>query len=212
MELTLYELYQKMLREMEPTGWWPAESKAEIIIGAFMIQNTTQANAERAVANFRKHTAFDPDQIRALPLETMQEYVRPAGFFKNKSLAVANFFAWLDEFADDYDQIVQTFGAGLRKKLLSLRGVGPETADVLLIYVFDQVAFVSDKYARTLFGLLGVDGLKKYDDLARKVDMTGFTVTDAQEFHGLIDEYGKKWLHPQAAFYNSFLGGDQLKL
>lgn len=115
---------------------------------------------------------------------------------KNKSLAVANFFAWLDEFANDYDQIVQTFGAGLRKKLLSLRGVGPETADVLLIYVFDQVAFVSDKYARTLFGLLGVDGFKKYDDLARKVDMTGFTVADAQEFHGLIDEYGKKWLHP----------------
>ena len=87
MELTLYKLYQKMLREMGPTGWWPAESKAEIIIGAFMIQNPTQANAERAVANFRKHTAFDPDQIRALPLETMQEYVRPAGFFKNKSLA-----------------------------------------------------------------------------------------------------------------------------
>lgn len=117
-------------------------------------------------------------------------------FFKNKSLAVANFFAWLDEFADDYDQIVQTFGAGLRKKLLSLRGVGPETVDVLLIYVFDQVAFVSDKY----------------DDLARKVDMTGFTIADAQEFHGLIDEYGKKRLHPQTAFYYSFLGGDQLKL
>ncbi len=213
MKLTLYELYQKMLTTMGPTNWWPADSKAEIIIGAIMIQNTTQANTERAVANFQAATKFDPNAIRRLSTDELQAIIRPAGFFKNKSQAVHTIFDWTKPFDDNYDLIKRHFGSKLRKELLRLHGIGPETADVLLIYVFDTPVFVSDKYARTLFEQMGITGLRKYQDLAKIIKLDAqFTIKDAQEFHGLIDEFGKQWLHPVEKFHESFLADDQLLL
>ena len=80
MELTLEQLYQKMRQEMGPSGWWPADSKAEIIIGAIMIQNTNWQNAARAVPNFRQASEFLPARIQRLSLEQIQDLTRPAGF------------------------------------------------------------------------------------------------------------------------------------
>ena len=85
MNLTITELYEKMHHNMGNSGWWPAESKAEIIIGAIMIQNTNWRNADKAVAGFRKQTNFDLNKIRQLTTEELQALVRPAGFYKNKS-------------------------------------------------------------------------------------------------------------------------------
>lgn len=213
MKLTLYELYQKMLTTMGPTNWWPADSKAEIIIGAIMIQNTTQANAERAVANFKAATKFDPNAIRRLSTDELQAIIRPAVFFKNKSQAIHTIFDCTKPFDDNYDLIKRHFGSRLRKELLRLHGIGPETADVLLIYVFDTPVFVSDKYARTLFEQMGITGLRKYQDLAKIIKLDDpFTIKDAQEFHGLIDEFGKQWLHLVEKFHESFLADDQLLL
>lgn len=213
MKLILYELYQKMLTTMGPTNWWPADSKAEIIIGAIMIQNTTQANAERAVANFKAATKFDPNAIRRLSTDELQAIIRPAVFFKNKSQAIHTIFDCTKPFDDNYDLIKRHFGSRLRKELLRLHGIGPETADVLLIYVFDTPVFVSDKYARTLFEQMGITGLRKYQDLAKIIKLDDpFTIKDAQEFHGLIDEFGKQWLHLVEKFHESFLADDQLLL
>lgn len=213
MELNLQQLYQKMRQAMGPSGWWPAESKEEIIIGAIMIQNTNWRNADRAVANFRRVTKFDPDAICQLTVNELVSLVRPAGFYKNKSKAVCSVFNWLRARNYDYRSISDQDGDKLRDNLLALHGVGDETADVFLTYIFDRPTFISDKYARTLFTCLGVSGLTNYASLARRCQLPkSFTAMMAQDFHGLIDEFGKQYLHPVADFQKSFLAGDRLIL
>lgn len=213
MNLTITELYEKMHQNMGNSGWWPAESKAEIIVGAIMIQNTNWRNADKAVAGFRKQTNFDPNKIRQLTTEELQALVRPAGFYKNKSRAVAAIFTWLLQYDNDYQQVCQVLGPKLRQELLKLHGIGDETADVLLTYIFEQPTFISDKYARVLFTQLGVPSLTNYQSLAKQVKLPAdFTSTAAQDFHGLIDEFGKIYFHPLTKFQESFLAGDQLIL
>lgn len=198
---------------MGPSGWWPADSKTEIIIGAIMIQNTNWRNADRAVANFRKQTAFDPQTICALSTEECQALVKPAGFYKNKSKTVANTFTWLKQWYFDYEKIKSDLGPDLRHDLLNIHGIGDETADVLLTYVFDEPTFIADKYARTLFTHLGITGLSNYQSLAQRCQLGNeFDLAMAQDFHGQIDEFGKQYFGRQDTFINSFLAGAQLKL
>lgn len=213
MRLTLTDLYQKMRREMGPSGWWPGDSLEEIIVGAILIQNTNWRNADRAMALFRQETAFDPEKILALPTTKLQELVRPAGFYKNKSRSLVSVFSWLQQWHYDYPQIRHHFGPKLRDQLLTLRGVGQETADVLLTYIFDVPTFIADKYARTLFTQLGIDHLTDYQSLKKICQLpAAFDAAMAKDFHGQIDEFGKVYFHPLTKFQESFLSGDQLIL
>lgn len=213
MQLTLRSLYDKLSQQMGPSGWWPADSKAEIICGAILIQNTNWRNADRAVANLRERTHFDPQKLHQLADEELQALVRPAGFFHNKTRALQAIFSWLAAYEFDYARAAKTFGGNLRKELLKLPGIGQETADVLRVYVFYQATFVSDKYARTLFAHLGAGNFKDYQALARRCHLDEqFTLADAQDFHGLIDEFGKQYLRGHDHFNESFLANDQLLL
>lgn len=213
MQLTITQLYQKILDQMGPSGWWPADSKAEIIIGAILIQNTNWRNADRALTGLRQATQLDPERLLDLPIEKLHDLVRPAGFFHNKSRALVSVFSWLQQFNYNYPVIQGKYDIQLRSRLLKLRGVGPETADVLLTYVFDVPTLIADKYTRTLFTLLGIKGLRSYQQLARLITLpANFTPAMAQDFHGLIDEFGKVYFHPLAKFQKSFLAGDQLVL
>lgn len=213
MLLTPYQLYNKMLKNMGPTNWWPADSKIEIICGAILIQNTAAPNAEQAVENLRKATNFNPDRILRLGNNDLQELIRVAGFYKNKSRAIQEILKWYKKFEYQYATVVNHFGTNLRKELLSQRGIGDETADVLLTYVFEIPTFISDKYARTLFTHLGVKGLTNYKSLATLYRHgPNFSVSDAKEFHGLIDEFGKKYFRRQDTFTESFLANDSIKL
>ncbi len=214
MQLTLYNLYQKMLTHMGATNWWPADSKQQIIIEAILIQNTTELNATRASQLIRAASNYDLQVLVNMPKENLEELVRPAGFMKNKSKAIQEVASWYLAHEENPTKIVQQYGSSLRKVLLSLHGVGPETADVLMAYIFDQPQFIADKYARTLFTQLGINDLTDYKSLAILLAELPqpFTFADAQEFHGLIDEFGKQYFHPVEDFQKSFLAGDQLIL
>lgn len=214
MQLTLYNLYQKMLTHMGATNWWPADSKQQIIIEAILIQNTTELNATRASQLIRAASNYDLQVLVNIPKENLEELVRPAGFMKNKSKAIQEVASWYLAHEENPAKIVQQYGSSLRKVLLSLHGVGPETADVLMAYIFDQPQFIADKYARTLFTQLGINDLTDYKSLAILLAELSqpFTFADAQEFHGLIDEFGKQYFHPVEDFQKSFLAGDQLIL
>lgn len=214
MQLTLYNLYQKMLTHMGATNWWPADSKQQIIIEAILIQNTTELNATRASQLIRAASNYDLQVLVNIPKENLEELVRPAGFMKNKSKAIQEVASWYLAHEENPTKIVQQYGSSLRKVLLSLHGVGPETADVLMAYIFDQPQFIADKYARTLFTQLGINDLTDYKSLALLLAELPqpFTFADAQEFHGLIDEFGKQYFHPVEDFQKSFLAGDQLIL
>ncbi|MCY7171979.1 deoxyribonuclease I [Streptococcus gallolyticus subsp. gallolyticus] len=214
MQLTLYNLYQKMLTHMGATNWWPADSKQQIIIEAILIQNTTELNATRASQLIKTASNYDLQVLVNMPKENLEELVRPAGFMKNKSKAIQEVASWYLAHNENPTKIVQQYGSSLRKVLLSLHGVGPETADVLMAYIFDQPQFIADKYARTLFTQLGINDLTDYKSLAILLAELPqpFTFADAQEFHGLIDEFGKQYFHPVKDFQKSFLAGDQLIL
>lgn len=214
MQLTLYNLYQKMLTHMGATNWWSADSKQQIIIEAILIQNTTELNATRASQLIRAASNYDLQVLVNIPKENLEELVRPAGFMKNKSKAIQEVASWYLAHEENPAKIVQQYGSSLRKVLLSLHGVGPETADVLMAYIFDQPQFIADKYARTLFTQLGINDLTDYKSLAILLAELPqpFTFADAQEFHGLIDEFGKEYFHPVEDFQKSFLAGDQLIL
>lgn len=115
-------------------------------------------------------------------------------------------FAWLSQYGFDYQRVVAENGDQLRDQLLALHGIGEETAAVLL-------TFVSDKYARTLFTHLGITGLTDYHSLAKRCQLSAyFDLARAQDFHSLIDEFGKQYLRSPCRFQDSFLAGDRLVL
>ena len=166
-DITISELYQIMHATAGPSGWWPANSKEEILLGAILVQNTNWQNAARSLANIKAVTEFHPKKLAALSREQLKELIRPSGFYENKSRAIDEFLAKLAAWEFDYDAIRKVSGTGLRDELLAFHGIGPETADVLRLYVFDQVAFVADSYARRLFTQLGCEDFPTYASLAK---------------------------------------------
>lgn len=213
LQLTIKQLFDKMLAQMGPQGWWPADSKWEIILGAILVQNTNWNNVVRSLHNLKQLTQFSPQHIATLPLPVLQDAITPSGFYKNKSRAITEMYAWLKQYDFDLDKINNTYNDQLRVQLLRMFGIGDETADVLLLYVFDRVEFIADKYAQKLFNQLGIQQCSDYKKLKAAVDLkTDFTLEQAQEFHGLIDEFGKLYLGNKDKWASSFLNGDTLLL
>lgn len=212
MELDLYHLYRLMAEKMGNSGWWPADSKIELLLGAILVQNTNWKNVTYSLAHLKTATAFSPQRIRALPSEELQDLIRPSGFYRNKSRSIQEVFAWLSRFDDDFKTIARFYGSDLRKKLLSLHGIGPETADVFLVYLFDEPVFIADKYAQKLFARLGIES-QNYQELKKQIHLPDtFSAFDAQEFHGLIVDFGKEFLKNDDTWRQSFLNGVTLKL
>ncbi|MFC6170427.1 endonuclease III domain-containing protein [Loigolactobacillus jiayinensis] len=207
MQLTMRQLYQTMYQQMGPQGWWPADSKWEIILGAILVQNTNWRNVVPALNQLKVATNLEPARLHALSTTELEPLIHSSGFYHNKSKAISAVFTWLAQFNYDLTAIKQARNHQLRHDLLSLRGIGAETADVLLVYIFDVPTFVADNYARRLFTHLGLSSTN-YQQLYRQVSLTpDFTAADAQEFHGLIDEFGKVYLQTATAWQDSFLVG-----
>ncbi|WP_203627292.1 endonuclease III domain-containing protein [Lacticaseibacillus mingshuiensis] len=209
-ELTLPALYHK-LAQQGPSGWWPADSKYEILVGAILVQNTNWTNVAKSLANLRASTEFDPAKLAAMSQEALIEQIRPSGFYQNKSRALLALFAWLKRRDFDLPAIAQTPLDQLRPQLLALPGIGQETADAMLLFVFDQSVFVADTYARRLFTWLG-QPTATYSALKAKThEVDAWPLHDAQELHGLIDNFGKTVKDP-ATFAASSLAGMTLVL
>lgn len=201
------ELYEKMYQEMGPQGWWPAESKVEIILGAILVHNTNWKNVEMSLQNLQENTDFEVNKLLALPQTELEDLIRPSGFYKNKSRTILGALEWFETRQWHYRKIASREGQNLRKELLKIHGIGEETADVFLVYLFDQPTLIADNYACKLFKAFGYKGIDNYTKLKAKVLLPGdFTSEEAQEFHGLIDEFGKVYLKKPELFEESFLG------
>lgn len=190
-EITPWALYHRLAALLGPSGWWPADSKFEIAVGAILVQNTNWRNVDRSLANLKAATGFAPAKLAALSQLELIPLIRPSGFYQNKSRALVQLFAWLKARDFALAQIGAGDPATLRKDLLALPGIGEETADALRLYVFDQPTFIADNYARRLFTWLKVP-TKTYAQLQRRLPgVASWALADAQEFHGLIDNFGK---------------------
>ena len=148
---TLRTYYRALLGAWGPQNWWPAESPFEVIVGAFLTQNTAWGNVERALANLRRARCLSVAGIRRVPLARLERLLRPAGYFRQKAQRLKGFVAWLDARYDG--SLAQMFARPtpeLRAQLLALKGVGPETADSILLYAGGHPVFVVDAYTRRI--------------------------------------------------------------
>jgi endonuclease-3 related protein len=163
-------MYDALAIAYGPQHWWPAETAFEVILGAYLTQNTSWKAVERSLANLREAGALTLDGIRALALEDLKTLIRPSGFAARKAPALKAFVAMLDEeFGGSLEQLAAASTATLRPRLLALPGVGPETADAILLYALNHAVPVADEYLRRIavrHGLLTpAPGRKGYESL-----------------------------------------------
>lgn len=194
--LDTQSLYKILFSHMGSQHWWPAESKIEVILGAILVQNTNWRNAAYALEQLKVKTEFDPEQILNLKLESLQTIIKSSGFYKNKARTILNILAWLECFDFDYQAVRSYYQHQLRNALLEVKGIGSETADVLLVYIFEEVAFIQDSYTRRIYKKLGYANTESYEKLKQHIQLPEtFTNTDANEFHALLDNFGKNYFN-----------------
>lgn len=198
---------------MGPSGWWPADDKRDIIVGAILVQNTAWQNADVGLNNLKHRTGLDPEAVLALTQTELIDLIRASGFYRNKAKAIHSVFQWFTARNWDYAKIAKSLTqAELRHQLLALPGVGQETADVYLVYIFDLPTFIADSYTRRLFKHLGYQQTDSYQYLEQQVSLpSNFTAEMAQDFHGQLDEFGKLYLQREDTFDDSFLAQALLK-
>ena len=141
--------YRQLSRAWGRQHWWPAQSRFEVIIGAFLTQNTAWSNVERALRQLRRARALNPRAIRSIPLRQLEQLVRSAGYFRQKAHRLKTFVTFLDQrYGGSLQRMFSMPTDQLRKELLALHGVGPETADSILLYAGGHAVFPVDAYTR----------------------------------------------------------------
>ena len=144
--------FETLLASWGEQNWWPADSPFEVIVGAILTQNTAWTNVEMALANLREVRMLTIDAIRRTSVEELEQLVRPAGFYRQKAARLKTFIAWLDEmYEGSLDNMFRQPTALLRAQLLEIKGIGPETADSILLYAGQREIFVADAYTRRIF-------------------------------------------------------------
>jgi len=147
--------------------WWPAETRFEVIVGAYLTQNTAWTNVERALANLREANLLSIEGIRGTSVSKLERLIRPSGYFRQKAQRLKTFIAFLDDkYEGSLDRLFTESTQTLREELLALNGVGPETADSILLYSGNHPVFVVDAYTRRIFHRHGILSEKtKYEDI-----------------------------------------------
>ncbi|HZU45447.1 MAG TPA: hypothetical protein VE994_22400 [Terriglobales bacterium] len=147
--------------------WWPAQSRFEVIVGAYLTQNTAWKNVELALKQLRRARLLTVDGIRRIRTEELEQIIRPAGYFRQKARSLKNFVAFLDAtYGGSLERMFAQPTESLRQELLSLNGVGPETADSILLYAGNHPVFVVDAYTRRVLERHGLVSAKaKYEDI-----------------------------------------------
>lgn len=197
---SLEEYYQKALKDLGPQKWWPGETPFEVCVGAILTQNTNWRNVEKAIANLKEAGVLDPLKLFDLPLPELARLIRPAGYFNIKARRLHNFLKFLAEnYEGDLNRLFSERTEALREKLLSIRGIGPETADSILLYAGQKPSFVVDAYTKRIFLRHGV--LSEEDDYHRIqehfVQHLPSDTSVFNEFHALIVNIGKTWCRPR---------------
>jgi endonuclease-3 related protein len=143
--------YRTLFRTWGPQNWWPARSRFEVIVGAYLTQNTAWTNVEKALANLRVARRLSATGIREIPLAELERLIRPSGYFRQKAKRLITFVEFLDRcYRGSLNRLFSRPTAELREELLQLNGVGPETADSILLYAGNHPVFVVDAYTRRI--------------------------------------------------------------
>lgn len=161
------QIYRKLAQVWGPQHWWPAETPFEVVVGAILTQNTAWANVERAIANLRSAAVLSLEGIRNTSLAELESLVRPSGYFRQKAGRLKDLVAFVDAtYNGSLQQMFAKPTEQLRSELLGQKGIGPETADSILLYAGLHPVFVVDAYTRRILERHGIlNASAKYDDI-----------------------------------------------
>ena len=192
----VYEIYEILLGHFGPQEWWPGETPFEVMVGAVLTQNTNWVNVSKAIGNLKREDLLSFNKMQDLPVELLAEKIKPAGYFNLKARRLKNLLNFISE--EYFSSIEDMFGEdtlSLREKILTVKGIGPETADSILLYAGNKPVFVVDTYTHRIFSRHNIvaeeEGyyeIQEYFTLSLPEDVELFN-----EYHALIVRLGKEF-------------------
>ena len=199
MRAKLLKIYNQLYNHFGPQHWWPADSPFEVMVGAILTQSTNWGNVEKAIANLKKAKLLNPRTIFDIRNSTLENSIRPSGYYKQKAKKLKAFVRF---FIQEYQGSIKKMQAGklseLRQELLAVHGIGPETADSILLYALDKPSFVVDAYTRRIGQRLR---LFKFDDYHKIKDFFEENLPKRvklyNEYHALLVALGKYYCRPR---------------
>ena len=203
---TLNTMFEAMLESLGPSHWWPGDTPFEIAVGAILTQNTNWQNVEKAIANLKDADLLSPEAMYGLPPGELAELIRPAGYFNIKAKRLRNFLGFLGEEAGfDIESLKEFTLEELRPKVLGINGVGPETADSILLYALEFPTFVVDAYTYRMMLRHGLawDDMDYHELQGLFMDALPEDVALYNEYHALIVRVGKDWCKKKAGLCDS---------
>jgi endonuclease-3 related protein len=198
----LDQYFNSLFTALGPQHWWPGKTQFEVIIRAILTQNTSWQNVELALSHLRTAGVFTPTAVEKANVRRLQSLIRPSGYYRQKARALKSFVRFLrTEYRGSLKRMFATRTVELREKLLRVWGIGPETADAILLYAGEHPVFVVDAYTKRIMSRHGWIGDKaKYEELRWMFERQFPGQTERfKEFHGLIVAAGKNWCRKQVA-------------
>lgn len=196
----LMNVYNRLFKRFGKQHWWPADSRFEVIVGAILTQNTAWRNVEKAILNLKKNKSLNCKKIAKMDIRKLEKMIQPSGFYKQKSERLKRFCKYLDKNYDsDLNKFFNRDTNVIRNELLSLNGIGNETADSILLYAGEKLKFVIDAYTKRMCERTGIINAKNYDELQDFFEKNlPKSIELYKEFHALIVELGKNfcWKKP----------------
>ncbi len=198
--MDLLEIHHRLLDHFGPLGWWPGESPFEVMVGAVLTQNTAWSRVEPAIENLRREGLLEARRLRAVSRERLVKLIRPAGTYRVKARYLRAMLDWLVErYGGDVERALAGETAAKRAELLSLPGIGRETADSILLYAGGHPVFVVDAYTRRIFSRHGLlRGDEDYDRIRERFE-AGLprSAPVLNELHAQIVNVGKEYCRPR---------------
>ncbi len=196
----LTDIYNSLFKSFGKQYWWPGDTDFEVVIGAILTQNTNWSNVEKAIKNLKKAKVFTPKKLNEIEIEKLAEHIKPSGYFNVKARRLKHFIEWLFlKYNGSLPKLFKLDCATLREQLLSVNGIGRETADSIILYAAEKPTFVVDAYTKRVLvrhGLINenytYDEIKAVfeDNLPEKVSLYN-------EYHALIVMVGKHYCKPK---------------
>ncbi|MFW6044930.1 MAG: endonuclease III domain-containing protein [Planctomycetota bacterium] len=192
------DIYEVLREEYGDRDWWPARSPFEVMVGAVLTQNTNWQNVEKAIDNLRDAGLLEPVALIKATSERLQERIRPAGYYRQKSARVQRLARWVADSCPAPEVSVETLKDRptdvLRRELLAINGIGPETADSILLYALDKPVFVVDAYTVRVFGRHGlIDPSMPYAEVQETFQYRlPEDIELYRDYHAQIVEVGKR--------------------
>ncbi len=184
----MIQVYNKLLAALGAKHWWPAKTPFEVVVGALLTQQTKWENVEKAILNLKEHGLMEPESLSKAGLQEIEMRIRCTGFYRQKARRVKN----ISTFFFVNPDILEKPADELRNTLLSLDGIGSETADSIVLYAADKPRFVIDAYTKRMCKCLGIEG-----DYAKLQSIFESSIPEDvplyKEFHALIVDYGKQF-------------------